>query len=89
LILKSSGIAVALAGTIVGGGGNTNFQKKIAKLAAFAAKKLFTFITSGAGKVVTSVIDKHEKLREAREKIKKAREKVENSLNRLAGRDKK
>ncbi len=88
LILKSSGIAVALAGSLVGGGGGTNFQKKIAKLAAFAAKKLFTFITSGAGKVVTSVIDKHEKLREARDKVKKARQKVESTLNRLAGRDK-
>lgn len=87
LILKSSGIAVALAGSIVGGGGNTNFQKKIGKLAAFAAKKVFAFITSGAGKVVTNIIDKNEKLREARKKAQEIKQKVNGAVNRLAGRD--
>lgn len=83
LILKTSGLAVALAGKLVGGGGDTNFQKKIGKLAAFVGKKLFAFVTSGAGKIVTNAIEKNEKLREARKKVQNARKFV----NRIAGRE--
>ena len=87
LILKSSGIAVALADSLIGGGGGNNFQKKIGKLAAFMAKKALVFITGAAGKVVTNVIEKHEKLKEIRDNIKEMRRKSNNFLNRLSGRD--
>ena len=87
LILKSLGLAVSIAGTIVGGGGNTNFQKKVAKLAAFFAKKAFGLVTGGAGKVVTNVIDKNEKLRETRNKVNQLKQKANGALNRWAGRD--
>lgn len=49
LVLKSIGLAVSLADSLVGGGGSTEFQKKIAKLAAFAAKSLFSAVTAGIG----------------------------------------
>lgn len=87
LVLKSLGIAVSLANSIVGGGGNTNFQKKIGKLAAFGAKKLFGFITGGAGKIVTGIIDKNEKLKEARKAINNVNQNANGFLNRLSGRD--
>lgn len=88
LIMKSIGLAVSLAGSIVGGGGNTNFQKKIAKLAAFVAKKAFGWITSGAGNILTGMIDKVEALREAKKKIQKIKQKAQGATNWLAGRDK-
>ena len=88
LILKSIGLAVSLANSIVGGGGSTNFQKKIGKLAAFVAKKAFGFITSGAGNIFTNIIEKHQKLREAKKKIQKIKQKANGVLNSLAGRDK-
>lgn len=88
LVLKSIGLAVSLAGSIVGGGGGTNFQKKIGKLAAWVAKKVAAVVSAGAGKVFTSVIDRVEKLREIKEKSDKARAQVSNAINKLAGRDK-
>ncbi len=88
LILKSIGLAVSLADSLVGGGGGTNFQKKIAKLAAWTAKKIFTLVSMGAGKAFTTVIDKVQKLKEARQKIQKTRRLMRAKLNALAGRDK-
>ena len=88
LVLKSVGLAVSLADTLVGGGGGTNFQKKIAKLAAWTAKLLFNAVTAGAGKTITSVIDRIEKLREIREKIKRARDKAKAAMAKMSGRTK-
>jgi len=87
LVLKSLGLAVSLANSIVGGGGNTNFQKKIGKLAAWTGKKAFSLITLGAGAVFTSVIDKVQALREAREKIKNTKRRASSALRRFAGRE--
>ena len=64
VVLKSSGIAIALAGSIVGGGGNTNFQKKIGKLAAVAAKGVFNYVTFGIGRIFTNAIDKLKEMAE-------------------------
>lgn len=61
LVLKSCGLAVSLANSIVGGGGSTNFQKKIAKLAAWTAKGLFLLVTMGSGTTVTKVIESSKK----------------------------
>ncbi len=83
LVLKSIGLAVSLADSLVGGGGSTNFQKKIAKLAAWTAKTLFLIISAGSGKAVTSVIDRVEALRKAREKAQK----VSRFMKRISGRD--
>ena len=88
LVLKSVGLAVSLADSIVGGGGGTNFQKKIGKLAAWTAKKLFVLVSAGAGKVFTSIVERSEKLREAREKIQTAKKRVSDALKKAAGRDK-
>lgn len=71
VVLKSSGIAVALAGAIVGGGGNTNFQKKVGKLAAFAAKKVFIFCTGAIGKIFTQGLDKLKELKDSKDDAKK------------------
>ena len=87
LVLKSIGLAVSLADSIVGGGGGTNFQKKIAKLAAWTAKKLFLVVSAGAGKVLTSVVDRVRVLREAREKIQKTQQKISGFMNKISGRD--
>ena len=86
LILKSLSLAVSIAGTLVGGGGNTNFQQKVAKLAAFLAKKAFSFVTAGAGKVITNVIDKNEKLRKIRNDAQQLKQKVDGAINLFAGR---
>ncbi len=78
LVLKSIGLAVSLAGTLVGGGGSLNFQKKIGKLAAWAAKRVFNFITGGIGKVVSS--------NPVVQKMKAAKKDSQGKLNKLAGR---
>lgn len=83
LVLKSCGLAVAMADSLVGGGGGTDFQKKIAKLAAWTAKKLAVAVSAGTGKVFTSVLDRFEKLRDIKEKAQKARK----VMQKLAGRD--
>ena len=87
LVLKSLGLAISIAGTLVGGGGSTKFQEKIAKLAAFAAKKAFSMVTYGAGNVITSAIEKNAKLKKARQKVQNIKQKANGVLNRLAGRD--
>lgn len=58
LVLKSIGLAVSLADSLVGGGGSTEFQKKIAKLAAFAAKTIFSFVTAGIGGRIMAIFQK-------------------------------
>ncbi len=87
LILKSTGIAVALADSLVGGGGDTNFQKKIGKLAVWLAKKALVFTTGAAGKAFTNVIEKNERLKEVRNKINNANRKVGGFFDHLSGRD--
>ena len=87
LILKSLGLAVSLAGSLVGGGGDANFQKKIGKLAAWVGKKILIFMTGAAGKAFTGVIEKNERLREIRNKVNEMNQKKNGFLNRISGRN--
>lgn len=87
LVLKSTGLAVSMANSLVGGDASTEFQKKIAKLAATVVKAAAVAISAGTGKVLTSVIDRIEKLRKIKEKIQKASRKSGNMMKKLAGRD--
>ena len=79
LVLKSIGLAVSLANSIVGGGGNTDFQKKIAKLAAWTAKKVFGLVSGGIGTSLTNMLSQTKAGRETK--------KVKQTINKMAGRD--
>jgi hypothetical protein len=83
LVLKSAGLAVSMANSLVGGGGGTDFQKKIGKLAMWAGKTLVGIVTAGAGKVFTATIDRIEALRKIRENSRAA----SSFFSRIAGRD--
>lgn len=87
LVLKSIGLAVSLAGSLVGGGGNTNFQKKIAKLAAWTGKKLLGLVTAGASVPFTKAVESIKVLRETKNKVQKAKGNASDFINKLAGRD--
>ena len=78
LILKSIGIAVSLADSFVGGGAGSDFQKKIASLAAQVGKKLFTWVSGGVGKLIMRS--------PAAQRIKEARDKAKENINKMAGR---
>ena len=79
LVLKSIGLAVSLANSIVGGGGNTDFQKKIAKLAAWTAKKVFGLVSGGIGTSLKNMLSQTKAGRETK--------KVKQTINKMAGRD--
>ena len=83
LVLKSVGLAVSLANSIVGGGGNTNFQQKIAKLAAWTAKKVFGVVTGGIGTGLNKLVEKSG----VATKLKENAGKVSQFANKMAGRD--
>lgn len=88
-VIKITGIAVSLSDRLVGGGGGTEFQKKLQKLVATAAKLVFIAITAGAGKSVTALCDRFERLNEIRQKVNNAKKKAQKArdrLNALAGR---
>jgi hypothetical protein len=84
LVLKSCGLAVSMANSLVGGGGDTKFQEKIAKLAAFAGKSLVGLVSAGIGKAMIGVMERVKFL----SKAKVAASKVSNAMSKLAGRDK-
>ena len=65
LVLKSIGLAVSLADSLVGGGGSTDFQRKIAKLAAFAAKAIFSAVTAGIGGKVMAMFKRAKTAKQA------------------------
>lgn len=91
VIIKASGLAVSLSESITGGSGDTKFQKKMAALVGTVAKGLFEAFTMGAGKGVTAVVERSQRLRAAAEKIQKAKAKaqrVQQAIQHLAGRDK-
>lgn len=52
LMVKISGMAVELAGKVVGGGGNTKFQKAIAAIVGTMASYALRFCTAGASKIM-------------------------------------
>jgi len=78
LILKSIGISVALAGSIIGVESATDFQKKIASLAAQVGKRLFSFVSGGVGKLLMRS--------QSVQRIKEAKDKMKERLNQWAGR---
>ena len=82
LALSSMGIANGLASSLVGGGGDSDFAKKGAKVLAAGARKLANVITGGATAGLNAYIESHEKLKEMKEKI----EKIKKKANKLAGR---
>ena len=89
VIIKASGVAVSLSESVTGGSGDTKFQKKMAALVGTVAKGLFVAATWGAGKVVTGVIDRVERLKAIHDKIQKAKKKVakvQDKMRQLAGR---
>lgn len=83
LVLKSIGLAVSMANTLVRGAGGTDFQKKIAKLAAWAGKKLLGFITGGVGSGLMKMAEKSP----AAQKIKEKAQSAKKHLDHMAGRD--
>lgn len=90
VIIKATGIAVSLSESITGGSGDTKFQKKMAALVGTAAKALFTALTMGGGKAITSIVEHSQRLRAASEKLQKTRakfQKVQQRMLHLAGRD--
>lgn len=84
LVLKSIGLAVSMANSLVKGAGGTDFQKKIAKLAAWAGKKLLGFVTGGIGSGLAKMAEKSPTAQAAKDKAQS----VGNFLNKMAGRDK-
>ena len=79
MVLKSIGLAVTMANSLVGGGGSADFQKKIAKMAATVGKRAFSFVTFGIGKfLMKSPIA--ERLKEHKDHLKK-------QMNKAAGRE--
>lgn len=89
LIIKVSGMAVTLAGTITGYSGKANLQKKIQQLVATIAKTAFHLISMGSGKAITTAIDTIQKLKELYEKYKKMKQKVQKvraKMQKFAGR---
>ena len=79
LVLKSIGLAVGLAGSIVGGSAGKDFERKIASLGAQIGKRAFVFVTHGFGKVFLK--------NPTIQKIKDARDRGKEALNRFAGRE--
>ena len=82
LALSSMGIANGLASSLVGGGGDSDFAKKGAKVLAAGARKLFDVISAGATAGLNAYIESHEKLKAIREEM----EKIKKKANKLAGR---
>lgn len=89
LIVKATGLSVELSSKISGIGASAGFQKKFQQLAVTVGKIAFTWISAGAGKVATSIIDHVETLRKARDQYNNLKSKVnaaKKRLNDFAGR---
>lgn len=83
LVLKSIGLAVSMANSLVKGAGGTDFQKKIGKLAAWTGRKLLGLVTMGVGSGLTKIASKSA----AAQKIKDKAKAAGNIFDRMAGRD--
>jgi len=79
LIVASMGVAKSIADKLVGGGGDANFQKRAAKLAASVGKFFLAKITAGLG---TLLLSNSAKLRN----IKGKADMFKGKMNALAGR---
>ena len=88
-VVKTTKLAVKLSDSVVGGGGDTAFQRKAAALIGTVASAIFALATMGAGKIVNSMLAHSARLRAAQKKIQQIKEKaakVRNRMNQLAGR---
>lgn len=82
LIVKVSGLAVSLADRIIGEGGDTAFQKKIASLVGTIGGYLLTSVSGPIGKLINNVVERSEKLKLMRDKMSL----MNNYAKQLAGR---
>lgn len=92
IIIKASGLAVSLSDSVTGGGGDTKFQKKMAALVGTVAKGIFTAVTAGGGKVITTIAEHSARVRAIAEKAQKAQKKaqqIQQKMQKLAGRQRK
>ena len=88
-VVKITKIAVSLSNSVIGGGGDTNFQRKVTALIGTVGSLILAAVTLGAGKIITSMLAHSARLRAAQQRIQKIREraaKVRNKMNQLAGR---
>lgn len=89
-IIKAAGTAVSLSESVTGGGGDTNFQKKMAALVGTVANGIFALVTLGAGKVATLVTKYSKRAAAIKDKADKIRSKigqVRGRMNQMAGRN--
>ena len=87
LVLKSCNLAVTLASRLVGGGGSTNFQKRLGKLAAWAGKGLFVAVTAGIGSALTTTLSSFKWYRELNAKVQKLKSQSGGFMDKISGRD--
>ena len=90
VIVKATSMAVTLSNSVTGGSGSTNFQKKMKAVVGTVAKALIAYLSMGAGKAVTAVIEHSERARMMAEKARQIRTRVNHAraaMRRLAGRN--
>ncbi len=90
IIVKATGMAVDMAGQITGYAGDTKFQKRLSAVVQWIAGAAFSLLTLGAGKAITIMAQRIERVRAMVDKARKMQAKVQsfqNKLNRLAGRN--
>jgi hypothetical protein len=80
LILNTPGLAVALTDKFIGGGGTSKLQEKISKfvmrLVRSAAAIAMNSTTGGATGKLNDMLDKYEKVRDAKDAVKRASDTV-------------
>jgi hypothetical protein len=80
LILNTPGLAVALTDKFIGGGGTSKLQEKISKfvmrLVRSAAAIAMDSTTGGATSKLNDMLDKYEKVRDAKDAVKRASDTV-------------
>ena len=89
VVIKATGLAVSLSNSIVGGGGETRFQKNSAAIVGTLANVLLAAFTWGAGKVVTIAAEHSRRVAEIVDKVNRTKakiNKVKQRMNQLAGR---
>ncbi len=89
LLFNIPPLASALADKFIGGGQGFEFQKQVSKFAVNTAKKIgasaLGTVTAGASKVVTNLLEKNEKTREAMNKIKAVNTHISSKIDDMAG----
>ncbi len=91
VIIKATGMAVTMAESVSGGGGDAKFQQKVAALIGTISQVSFEALTAGAGKIATVAVNHSARLRALRDNAQKARTamaKARMAMRRAAGREK-